>query len=1029
MGTLFAWNFSILLLTSSVVLWQSEGMHAYAGLVGSVRARKVLGGGTNPSFLVIGETELMKNLGDVLASRSDKSSGAQFSIQDLALSSNGSTIFYAEQCHSTDATGSQVVSTVKRAELLPDGKYEIVNFTRSWDWVINGVLILDANYLIVAVGDCVNTGFQSVDVSTGKAAVLTPVDCPLRIAKHPLHPYIFISADTRIYGMSIAPPSALTTLPSVSNRSNLAGPVCAAHNSSYIGYCADEEPLNAHTDSLDPSRVRFDWPLIGARAISTDGKSLYVADLYNNAVRRVNTFTGATETIAGNADAVEGDGGPSFAGFNEPCALAVTHDGCNLFVAERKGGAIRWLTFQQPHGNVLAVKTVALVRKSNDSLGSFRSLILSEDDNCLYAGTDDGQIFKIGVNHSALHQCGVSPPSASAYSSWPSMPASTMLSSEGLAPNTGELMSTTSPSSISPTTVSSSSELLAYSSTLPPLPSSTSPPLELLASSSIHVSPSSSSSSSASVSSPPLESASRSMSSSDSSSSSSSSSASHGPSHLAPSSESMMMPFPGSEFSPHPSAYISHDSASSHYDGLSDSSAVSLVGSSLSGSSPSSPLGASHENGSPGKTSALVVGLAAGLTAAVAVSFLASCIVLYALKQHWRSDCSSNKQVPASASAKESKPESVIVTDSNTSRSASTPAHISKSGMTKFTLAEIQKAIQEGHCLTGKGGGFGDVYRGSMEIENGKATVAIKVMRGACDEIKHKQFMAELNTIGQVRHKNLCQILGYCTEDEKYFLIYPFVSGGSLYDHLHSSFDMAVPTSEPLERAQTTPPASHGTDLLTWRDRMSIAQQVAEGLCYLHHSLEPPILHRDVKSRNVLLERVQNGNRSSVRALLTDFGLARPGIAAEDQEKTFTGEETVPTLTRSGTPGYMAPEYANGAKLTMKNDVFAFGVILMELITGQKAITGLTRHDSHPVMLYTLARKWLSRDSLTVKQLDEIMDPTLVPSLTAHEREMIHRAGKLACQCTDDIPSERPLMQAVVQQLLIIGQDRNSTLQ
>jgi serine/threonine protein kinase len=165
-----------------------------------------------------------------------------------------------------------------------------------------------------------------------------------------------------------------------------------------------------------------------------------------------------------------------------------------------------------------------------------------------------------------------------------------------------------------------------------------------------------------------------------------------------------------------------------------------------------------------------------------------------------------------------------------------------------------------------------------------------------------EQLKQELATLQQCRHPNLITLLGYSTDGPKSCIVYEHKAGGALLDA--------------LQRA--------GANALTWRRRLSILLEVASGLEYLHTGINPPIVHRDVKTANILLD-------SSQRASLGDFGLAR--IYPEVGKPTEAGE----TTRVFGTPGYIDPEYAMRGKVTLASDVYSFGVVTLELLTSRKA--------------------------------------------------------------------------------------------
>ncbi|GBG69109.1 hypothetical protein CBR_g3807 [Chara braunii] len=222
----------------------------------------------------------------------------------------------------------------------------------------------------------------------------------------------------------------------------------------------------------------------------------------------------------------------------------------------------------------------------------------------------------------------------------------------------------------------------------------------------------------------------------------------------------------------------------------------------------------------------------------------------------------------------------------------------------------------------GEKGAFGEVYW----AEVGSREVAIKVMMGEVTAVKRQQFLAEVNTLSRLHHGNLVELIGYCQEGNRSILVYPFFSGGSLHDRLH--------------KRQKAGEQNERVPALLLRERVSIACQIANGLSYLHHGADPPVIHRDIKSHNVLLS---DGRGDSLRAVLADFGLATIGHSVFDS----THESIVRTCHVAGTQGYMAPEYLRMGRLTAKVDVYSFGVIILELLTARKSLLGRYRADGH----------------------------------------------------------------------------------
>ncbi|KAJ9692345.1 hypothetical protein PVL29_011414 [Vitis rotundifolia] len=192
-------------------------------------------------------------------------------------------------------------------------------------------------------------------------------------------------------------------------------------------------------------------------------------------------------------------------------------------------------------------------------------------------------------------------------------------------------------------------------------------------------------------------------------------------------------------------------------------------------------------------------------------------------------------------------------------------------------------------------GGFGYVHKGVLP--NGRE-VAIKHLKAGSGQ-GEREFQAEVEIISRVHHKHLVSLVGYCTTGAQRMLVYEFVPNGTLQHHLHG---MGRPT-------------------MNWATRIKIALGSAKGLAYLHEDCHPKIIHRDIKAANILLDH-------NFEAKVADFGLAK-----------FASDTDTHVSTRvMGTFGYLAPEYALSGKLTDKSDVFSFGVVLLELITGRRPI-------------------------------------------------------------------------------------------
>ncbi|KAF5731898.1 Chain H family protein [Tripterygium wilfordii] len=222
--------------------------------------------------------------------------------------------------------------------------------------------------------------------------------------------------------------------------------------------------------------------------------------------------------------------------------------------------------------------------------------------------------------------------------------------------------------------------------------------------------------------------------------------------------------------------------------------------------------------------------------------------------------------------------------------------HDSERGPKKFSYNELAHATNNfnGEAKLGEGG-FGGVYKGFLGDLN--SYVAVKrISSGSKQGVK--EFAAEVNIISRLRHRNLVKLIGWCHERKELLLVYEYMPKGSLYSHLfeHNS-------------------------LLTWKVRYKIAQGLASGLLYLHEELEQCVVHRDIKTSNIMLD-------SNFNAKLGDFGLAR----LVDHEK---GSQTT---ILAGTMGYMAPECATTGKASRETDVYSFGIVALEISCGRKPI-------------------------------------------------------------------------------------------
>lgn len=266
-------------------------------------------------------------------------------------------------------------------------------------------------------------------------------------------------------------------------------------------------------------------------------------------------------------------------------------------------------------------------------------------------------------------------------------------------------------------------------------------------------------------------------------------------------------------------------------------------------------------------------------------------------------------------------------------------------------------------------GGFGVVYKGVIDenVRPGYKTtfVAIKELnRGGYQG--DREWLAEVNYLGQLRHSNLVKLIGYCCEDEHRILVYEYMESGSLEKHL-------------LRRVGC---------MLTWSRRMKIALDAAKGLAFLHGA-ERPVIYRDFKTSNILLN-------ADFSAKLSDFGLAKDGPM---------GDQTHVSTRVMGTYGYAAPEYVMTGHLTARSDVYGFGVVLLEMLLGRRAVDKSRPSREHNLVEW--ARPLLNNN----KKVLRILDPRLEGQYTA--RTAMKVAG-LAYQCLSQNPKGRPVMSDVV---------------
>ncbi|CAL4889954.1 unnamed protein product [Urochloa decumbens] len=289
----------------------------------------------------------------------------------------------------------------------------------------------------------------------------------------------------------------------------------------------------------------------------------------------------------------------------------------------------------------------------------------------------------------------------------------------------------------------------------------------------------------------------------------------------------------------------------------------------------------------------------------------------------------------------------------------------SKAKENKLTFSDIMKATNDfdkEHIIGC--GGYGLVYL--AELPDG-CKLAIKMLNGEMC-LMEREFTAEVEALSMAQHDHLVPLWGYCIQGDSRFLIYSFMENGSLDDWLHNRDDEASTST-----------------FLDWQTRLKIAQGASRGLYYIHNVSEPHIVHRDIKSSNILLDK-------EFKAYVADFGLSRLILP----NKTHVTTELVGTL------GYIPPEYAHGWVATLRGDIYSFGVVLLELLTGLRPVPVLsTSKELVP---------WVLDMRSQGKQI-EVLDPTLRG--TEHEEQML-KVLEVACECVNYKPSLRPPIMEVV---------------
>ncbi|XP_010527857.1 PREDICTED: phytosulfokine receptor 1 [Tarenaya hassleriana] len=366
------------------------------------------------------------------------------------------------------------------------------------------------------------------------------------------------------------------------------------------------------------------------------------------------------------------------------------------------------------------------------------------------------------------------------------------------------------------------------------------------------------------------------------------------------------------------------------------------------------PNGVSHTSIKRSRTRGSTVGMAVGIS--FGTVFLLTLLTVIAIRAHRRSvEIDPEKEEPESTTDKELEEigsKLVVLFPNNENNTKDLSFDDLLDSTNSFDQANIIGC-----------GGFGLVYKATLP--DGRK-VAIKRLSGDCGQIE-REFRAEVETLSRAQHPNLVQLQGFCFYKNDRLLIYSYMENGSLDYWLHEKVD--------------------GPALLDWNTRLRIAQGAARGLVYLHQSCEPHILHRDIKSSNILLDE-------NFESHLADFGLAR----------LIRPYETHITTDLVGTLGYIPPEYGQASVATYKGDVYSFGVVLLELVTGKRPMDMCRPKGSRDLISWVVKMKNENRAS-------EVFDPFIYDK--DHDKQML-RVLDIACLCLSENPKVRPSTEQLV---------------
>ena len=275
-----------------------------------------------------------------------------------------------------------------------------------------------------------------------------------------------------------------------------------------------------------------------------------------------------------------------------------------------------------------------------------------------------------------------------------------------------------------------------------------------------------------------------------------------------------------------------------------------------------------------------------------------------------------------------------------------------------FSYKELIRATHQFKEELGRGS-FGAVYKGLLY--KSKKLVAVKRLEKIVEE-GEREFQAEMRAIGRTHHRNLVRLIGYCTENSRRLLVYEYMSNGSLANLLFN--------------AGTRP---------DWEERVRIALDVARGILYLHEECEAPIIHCDIKPQNILMDKFWN-------AKISDFGLAK--LLMPDQTRTFTGVR--------GTRGYLASEWQRNTPISVKADIYSYGIVLLEIVCCRKNLEIQVKKPEEIVL-----SNWVYQ-CMVSGELDKLVGGEEA------DKQTLERMVKVGLWCIQDEPALRPSMKSVV---------------